>query len=425
MTVFKRKMKGGQVIWRYDFWHQRERYFGECLNAKGERVQNKRDAELAEKVAFGEAASGTATRSKRRSRANGFTLLEAQTSIIKRVLDRQRKKSHTDNLNLWGDAAVAFFGVTTTFSELTQERVDEYVAHLTTSTVKRWLGGKHKPTKADMEDAALWRDTGRPLSKRQVNNYLRHLKKLLAIAEKVRDPVTKLPVLNQDPPLKVELERVPKRKPRPMPDSEFTARVAELPPWQQDLAWMSRLFGLRQGEGRRAEVRHVSDDMRGLFFPAGENKSGNDEFIPASAEGWKLLVRLRRQAAARGTPYLVTWPGFHAGQWWYYPWSQGEDVPAEAWQPMKGLGRAWRRSARRAGIAAPHRQHDVRARAITEVAKVNKAAARPFARHQHGSTTDLYIGVADDEVRQAVTAAMAGAPRMGRAPRRPKLRAVK
>ena len=49
-----------------------------------------------------------------------------------------------------------------------------------------------------------------------MNNYLRCLRKLNEIAEKVRDPVTRLPIPMQ--PLEVKLHKVPKRLPRPIGD---------------------------------------------------------------------------------------------------------------------------------------------------------------------------------------------------------------
>lgn len=59
---------------------------------------------------------------------------------------------------------------------------------------------------------------------------------------------------------------------------------------------------------------------------------------------------------------------------------------------------------------------------MTEVAKKNKAAAKDAARHQDPSTTELYIQLANEEIRAAVSEASASRPKPLR---RPKLRVVK
>ncbi len=422
MTVYKRKDRDG--AWEYEFVRRGRRHRAFCLNSDGTLARTKTEAKAAEAIAKADAIKGQqAVRSI--VRAGDFTLSMAQAKLVQRVIDRRRKKTHLDNITLWGDEALLFFGPDTAFQDLTQKRLEEYAAHLGRQTVRRWRGGRRRPTAGERGDAKQWVDTGRPLSKRQVNNYLRHFQRLLSVAAKVRDPVTRLPVLAQDPPLEIELERMPRRRPRPMPDIELAARLAELPPWTRDVVELSRLFGLRAGECLRLEVRHIDDDARGLFFRGEEAKSGHDEPVFGGAAGWQLLQRLKRQAIARGTTFLVTIP---VAPRHVQLAAQGKALPADAgWRPLRTLGNAWRRSAERARIGdkpidGAHRFHDVRARYITEVAKVDKAAARGAARHRHSVTTDLYIGVADDEISRAVATAIARRPKP---PATRRLRAVK
>lgn len=419
MTVFQNKQRGG--IWSYDFWRNSWRYAGYCIDPKtGKPVTTKTAAKAIERAEITKAEESGA----RPQRGDGrYALAEAQAALLKRVIEKRRKKKHIANIRLWGDDILRHFGPEKPFAELTQADVDGYIVAVFSETVKRWAGGKRSPTKADYGNPALWRDTGRLRSKRQGNNYAKHFRKMLGVAAKVKDPVTRRPVLDQDPPLEIELERVPKRKPRPMPDDELEARMESLPPWRQDQAELARRYGLRAEETYRVELRHVEGAARPVIFFRGEEaKSGHDEYAQSGPEGWALVNRLRRQAKARGTTYLLTWPGPLDGVHWYPVWRAGGKVPDAAWQPLRGPGSSWKKSAKRAGIDQPHRFHDVRARAITAVSKVSRSAAKGFARHQASATTDLYIGVADDEVAAAAAEAM---PRRAKSARKPRLRAVR
>ncbi len=112
---------------------------------------------------------------------------------------------------------------------------------------------------------------------------------------------------------------------------------------------------------------------------------------------------------------LISWPGPQE----VHNFRAGRDVPIDCWRPLKSVRTSWTKSIKRAGIENPHRYHDVRARFVTEVAKVMPAAAQDAARHQDPSTTALYIKLADSEVRDAVGQANA------RRPKRAKLKVVK
>lgn len=148
---------------------------------------------------------------------------------------------------------------------------------------------------------------------------------------------------------------------------------------------------------------------------AGETKSGNEEMAWGGDAGSRLLEELEADAIARGTDYLITWPGPKH----FRKYMAGKEVPADCWVPLKSVRSSWRRSAARDEVANPHRFHDVRARYITEVAKVQPAAAQDAARHQDPATTALYIKLASSEVRDAVSQATA------RRPNKLKLRALK
>jgi integrase len=216
-------------------------------------------------------------------------------------------------------------------------------------------------------------------------------------------------------PLEVKLLKTAKREPRPMPDGEFDARQAVAPPWTAEAAELSRVFGLRRGEALWVERRHIDREEGGLFFSGEETKSGRDERVFGGDAGMALLERLRLQAVQRGQMHLVTWPG--PKHW--RAMLRGEDVPRTTWRPLKSVRRSWRTTIKTGEIDQPHRFHDVRARYVTEVAKVQAAATQDAARHADPATTALYIKLAAGEVRTAVTQAMA------RRPQRPNLKVAK
>lgn len=255
-------------------------------------------------------------------------------------------------------------------------------------------------TEEDYLNSDLWKDTGRPRTIRTANNYVRCLMTLCKRASKIRDPRTKRRAIDLSH-LEFDLERPPKRKPRPMADQEISDRFDKLMPWTQEATLLSRLFGLRLSEALWLEERHIDPYRHCLAFKGEETKSGADEVAYGGAEGWKLLLRLRRQARKRKTTYLITWPGSE----WVHVVMAGKPAKPKEWLPLRSLGSSWRKSGRRAKIAQPGRFHDVRARYVTEVAKVDRSAAQGAARHLTAATTEIYIGVADDEVNKAVESA--------------------
>ena len=86
-----------------------------------------------------------------------------------------------------------------------------------------------------------------------------------------------------------------------MPDAELYARLAVAPRWVVDAAELGRHFGLRRAEALTVTVRHIDREHRAIRFGEGETKSGREELAVPIAGGWELLVRLERQARARGS----------------------------------------------------------------------------------------------------------------------------
>lgn len=302
---------------------------------------------------------------------------------------------HVANLKLYGRELLGFFGADTPIVEVTQQRVDEYRRAASSTKVKVWRGGpralKRMPEKLGQGD--------RVRSPASVNHYLKCLRATLGQAHRIKDPVTGDPMLPYPPT--VEPVRAPKRRPRPMPDEELFARLDVAPPWAREAAELARLFGLRRAEALGLELRHIDHDARAIRFDGSESKSKRDELAHPIPGGWELLRRLERQAIERGQVRLVTWPGpKHMAAF-----LAGEEVPRRAWRGLKSIRRSWRASARRAEVETPHRLHDVRARYVTEVAKVASAAtAQEAARHADPATTARYVALAAAEVSRALQA---------------------
>lgn len=399
MTVYRNKQRSGE--WRYHFELHKERFSGPCLDDAGQPVTTKTAAIAAEERER-VAARQRHNLAKSGVRSGSYTLAQAC------ALHLARKEGKTDfdnharyvreirSFKPFLDGAIAM-------KDITAEHAVAYTNFANVQTLKRWTGGRHRKTGTSADDR-FWKDIGRPRSKREVNNYLKCFRALMAIGERVRDPVTRLPVIEQAP--EVKLHKMPRRLPRPIGDDELHARLEEAKPWTRESAELARLFGLRLSEALEVERKHIDRETKGLRFDAGETKSGNDELVSGGASGWQLLLELEVQAITRGQQRLVTWPGPKL----WRAMLRGEEIPKSEWRPLKGIRRSWKTTIKTAGIERPHRFHDVRARYITEVAKVQKAAAQGAARHQDPATTALYIRLADSEIRDAVAQANARRP---------------
>jgi hypothetical protein len=89
--------------------------------------------------------------------------------------------------------------------------------------------------------------------------------------------------------------------------------------------------------------------------------------------------------------------------------------PIEKWLPLKSFHKAYKGARRRAGLDTGGRRrwvHDVRARFITEVSKITKSGSivQRAARHSSFETTQCYIEIGQEEMRDAIEAADARRP---------------
>ncbi len=409
MTVFKNKQRHSE--WRYDFKIAGKRFSGPCLDETGSPVATKTAAKQAEER---ERVAGQQQHKLAKSgiRTGSYTISQAA------ALHLARKEGKTDFANHVRYvreilAFSAFGGGAKAMVNITDEDTEAYRKHAASQTLMKWVGGSRRRKTGTPADAQYWRDTGKPRSLREVNNHLKCLRALFAIGQKVRDPVTHLPVLHEAP--EVKLHKMPRRMPRPIGDEELHDRLEVAKPWTREAAELARLFGLRLAEALTVERRHIDREARALRFDAGETKSGNDEFAHGGDAGWQLLLELDVQAIARGQKHLVTW----AGPKKWKAQLRGEAIVQADWRPLRGITRSWRTTGKKAAIDQPHSFHKIRARYVTEVAKVQPAAAQDAARHQDPATTAMYIKLATSEIRDAVRQAN------GRRPVRRALKLIK
>lgn len=388
MTVFRNRQRGNR--WAYDFMVKGRRYTGYCVDpSTGENatsLSRAREMEAAVKQAVRSTPRVITTAAFR----GGMTFGEAVLLHVESQVGSSPQ--HVANLELYGRELLQYFGESTPVAAITQRHVDDYRAWCAEQPLKIWKGGALKSR--DRKHPRWWGTSDKKRSPASVNHYLKCLRASLNQAHRTRDPMTNQPALPFPP--EVKAIPAPKRQPRPMPDSELRARIVKAPPWVRDAVELARLFGLRRTEALTVRIRNVDVDVRGLRFAGEEVKSGSDQFAFGNADGWPLLKRLAAQARKRGVEHLVTWPG--PKHWKAY--LRGEKVPPGCWVPLKSVKRSWKTTA--AGIARPHRMHDVRARYITEVAKASPAFAQEAARHADPATTALYIGLAAGEVARAV-----------------------
>ena len=393
MTVFRNKQRGNR--WAYDFWAKGRRYRGYCVDPEtGQDATSKSRAREIE-GALKQAVRVQAKVARSAPRPGTFSLAEALLLHIEAQVGSS--PAYVANLELYSRELLGYFGEGIPVAEVTQKHVDNYRAWCAEQPLKVWKGGAL--ASRDRHDPRWWGVSKRARSPASANHYLKCLRAALAQAHRARDPLTGLPML----PFPPEVKPLPaaKRQPRPMPDAELKSRLAKAPPWVRDAAELARLFGLRRAEALAVKVGNIEPGGRALRFTGEEVKSGRDELAHASPGGRELLKRLAAQARARGVDHLVTWPG--RAHW--KAWLEGEKVPAGAWAPLKSIRRAWRTTA--AGAAGAHRFHDVRARYVTEVAKVaSSATTQEAARHQDAATTARYTAIAGAEVAKAVNRAV-------------------
>ncbi|UYN97664.1 MAG: site-specific integrase [Enhydrobacter sp.] len=405
MTVYRDKQRKSR--WCYEFVANGVRYRGVCKSPDGVYARTKADATAAEVAAR---ARAKAEQGMARSgiRPGAYLLGQALLRHIGNQLDSSA--SHVASLRRIMGELLRFFGPDRAVVDIGVEDIDAYRKFAVAQKRRVWIGGPRKVEEGDEDRPELWRVLDRPRSASEVNHCLDCLRSALRAAHAVRDPRTGERVLPFPP--EVKPVHNPGRDPTPMPEAEFSARLAGATPWVAEAASLARLFGLRLAEALMLEVRHLDHEEQCIRLRASETKSGKDQPVYGGDPGWQLLLRLASQARRRGQTRLVTWPGPK----WHKAALRGDTVPEDVWRPLKSIRKGWLNTAVRGEIDHPHRFHDLRAGYITGIAKLGSSAiTKRLARHASMATTERYIAVAADELARAAN----------RAARRRALRVVK
>jgi len=403
MTVFRNSQRDDR--WVYDFTLSRQRYRGYCLRPDGTPATKRAEAQDAEARARAAAKTHQAM-AKSGIRPGGYLLAQALSHHIARQVDSSA--SHVASVRRILGELLRYFGPGRLIAEIDGPAVEGYRAFAVAQKRRVWLGGPRKIAEADYGNPRLWRDLDRPRSASEVNHCLDVLRCALDIAHKTQDPMTGHSAFPFPPVVSPVFEV--KRVPTPMPEAELASRLKAAPPWTQEAALLARFFGCRLSEALTLSLRHIDHQARCLRLLGAATKSGRDERLHGGEIGWALVLQLEAQARRRGQDHLVTWPGVLAarrlrlGQ---IPDDAAVDAEGRSiWAPLKSIRKSWNTSAKAAGVAHPHRYHDVRAAYITDIDRVAGATAtRLLARHASMTTTQKYIGLDDQELAGAANRA--------------------
>lgn len=417
MSVFRNPHNKNR--WQYDFEIEGNRKQGVCKNADGSYCRDEREARRAEDEAY-KAAKAKQGMAKAGIRPGSYTFAQA---VLRHIAEASvdSSESHIKSLNRISGELFRFFGADTSVVDITDDDIsgparlgrriapdrptEGYRAWCFQQKRRVWLGGPRKITDADYDDPKLWKELDRPRSASEVNHCLDLLRCALDKAHRTRNPQTNDSELPFPPEVKAVHD--PERDPRPMPEEEFEARKAKAPVWTREAALVSRYYGLREAEVRRLQLHHLDHEERCLRLRGHETKSGKDQAVYGGERGWILLRWLARRARRRGTTWLITW----CGPAWVKKMRRGETPPNDVWRQLKTFRRSWRESAE--GIDRPHRFHDVRAKYITEAAKLGSSTlTKGLARHRSMATTEKYIKVADEDLARAADRATAKRPKL-------------
>jgi integrase len=239
-----------------------------------------------------------------------------------------------------------------------------------------------------------WGEGQRTCSAARVNRYLPLLRAAFQRAYNTRDPITRDRAVEEVPVIKDLPET--KRKARPVPESALARLHEILPAHVLDGMVLTLYFGFRRGEAFRLQEHQVDWHTEGVRLQGESVKDDEDVFLPASQFALGYLRALAIEADHRRTRFLITWRPAKTAK-------AAQD--ALRWRPIRSPKTAWRTAMKivEVELGAKWRWHDVRAAIITHVA-INSGplAAQRLASHSDFKTTQGYIEVADQVMRDAV-----------------------
>lgn len=364
--------------WIYDFELGGKRFNGYCLEEDGEPCTSRRAAVQAEERV--RVAAGNARRSPAPMPSVGYTVAQAFAAYVGRA---NKASSNWGNQEDYVIDLLGFFGSETALADITETRIWDYIVWARAQKVRVYVGGPRKRTD-HAKRATLWKETDRFRSDSTINRYLVTLRKTLDIAHKSRDALKRR--LLEELPVVPDLAE-PKALPRPIGATDIGKMLQVAAPHVADAITLSVLLGLRRTEAYGLTCDHVDFENHGIWLTAAETKGNRAEFMRANERAMEALTRLVEQARERGVDHLITWRRGKKG----------------AWRPVKSPKTAIRTALEKAGIRGKHRFHDLKATFTTALAmKAPAKVVQRLARHRSFQTTERYIEVVDQAVRDAI-----------------------
>lgn len=380
MTVFLDKSRDR---WRFDFVVAGVRHARECLDTAGQPVTSRRAALDAEAE-----ARRRAKIAPKLPTAADLAFGEVMNALADGWMLRPG----------WNDRApivrelLVFFGPATPMRDIDGARIQDYVTFALSRPLMVWKGG---PTKVPGDLVEQWKvhPSGRTRSPARVNRAFPLLRAAFERAYNTRDPITRERAVDEIPAIKDLPET--KRKARPVPDVVLARLQEILPAHIIDGLVATLTCGFRQNEAFSLMEPQVDWENWGVRLAGEDVKDSEDAFLPVSQFAIGYLRCLAIDADARGTRSLITWRP-----------ARTEKAIGDAlrWRPIKSPKTAWKTAMRTivAEFGTRWRWHDIRAAFITHVALTSGGiAAQRLARHSDFSTTQLYIEVADEVMREA------------------------
>jgi len=383
MTVYFNKARGR---WNYDFRLGGHRFASVCLDSAGRPVTSRRGAIEAEAE-----AKRAARIAPKLPRAIDLMFGDVMNALSEGWM---RKPGWPERQRMVREL-LDFFGPATAMRDIDGARIQDYITFALAQPLMVWRGG---PTKTPGSLVQRWKPhpEGKTRSSARVNRFLPLLRAAFARAYNTRDPLTRERAIDEIPPIRDLAET--KRKARPVPDDVLTRIMERLPSHLAEATRLTLFFGLRQSEVFSLTISQVDFQARGLRLDGDKVKDREDAFLPGGSHAMQFLAQLVDQARERGVRHLITWRPGTGGR------RSSRRPESLRWRPIRSPKSAWKTAmdAVQAEMGARWRWHDIRAAFITQVALTAGAvAAQKMARHSDFKTTQGYVEVADDVMRDA------------------------
>lgn len=406
MTVYWRKAR---KKWVYDFQVAGERFSGNLKHPKtGEPPRNKTEAEKLETQMQAAELKKAEARGKEQAVAEqpGGA---ARTFAYAMLAYGRRKKGQADwvNKKRYIDELLTFFGRAAAIGAISEQRIWDYIAWSREQLIEIYIGAGMTPKQAHdkgIPPEKLWRKTDRLRSETTINKYLNPLREAVGIMHRTRDAAGQR--LLEDPP-KVPKLREPKHLPRPIADVHLEQLVADplTPPHLVDAVVIIRNMGFRKAEVAGLTVDHVSLQPRGIWLSAEETKGDRDTFVPANDDAWIVIERRYREAKAGGWKHLIVWRPKESKIMADRRRRKGLPEPQPV--PVKNPKRAFASAMKRLGLEGQHKFHNTKASFLTQIAISSGGSSsmvKRAGRHKDIRTSEAYIEVADQLLREAMEA---------------------